>query len=94
MEKILENTEKANELAFIFKALSHPIRVQMIAGLIKNDECNVTKMVENLKASQPTISQHINVLKSSGIVKGYRKGNQICYKIDNDTVRKIYSVIS
>lgn len=93
MEKILESSGKANDLALIFKALSHPIRVKMVAGLIINDECNVTHMVKNLKVSQPAISQHINVLKTSGIVKGYRKGNQICYKVNSEIIKKIYSVL-
>ncbi|EKE04502.1 MAG: transcriptional regulator, ArsR family protein [uncultured bacterium] len=93
MKEIVKDIEKANELAFIFKALSHPIRVQIVAGLIKVDECNVSNMVKCLKASQPAISQHINVLKTLGVIKGYRKGNQICYKVDNETVRKIYNIL-
>lgn len=93
MKKIFTDIEKANELAFIFKALSHPIRVQIVAGLLKLDECNVSNMVKCLNASQPAISQHINVLKTVGVIKGYRKGNQICYKIDNDIVKRIYNVL-
>lgn len=93
MKKILEDIEKANSLALIFKALSHPLRVQLVAGFIKNSESNVTNMVNNLKVSQPTISQHINVLKTLGVVKGYRKGNQICYKVNNELVEKIYNIL-
>ena len=93
MENFWKKVEKVNDLADVFKALSHPIRVQLIAGLIEKDECNVTNMVKNLNVAQPTISQHINVLKTLGIVKGYRKGNQIYYKLDNDLVRKIYRVL-
>jgi ArsR family transcriptional regulator len=38
---------------------------------------------------QPTVSQHLNILKSAGIIKGYRNGTQVCYKIENCEVLKI-----
>lgn len=68
-------------MADIFKALSHPLRVQIVYGLMQNGECNVNKMCEALKVHQPTISQHLNILKYAGIIEGYRKGKQVCYKV-------------
>ena len=88
MDKI--NFEEVSE---IFKALSHPTRVKIIAGLIIKNECNVSKMVEGLGIPQPTVSQHLNILKSARIIEGYRKGNQICYKVVNEQVKKIFSVL-
>lgn len=81
------------ELAAIFKAISHPVRIKIVFGLMKKDECNVTKMVENLKVPQPTVSQHLNVLKSANIIEGFRNGNQICYKLTNETVKQIISAL-
>jgi predicted transcriptional regulator len=74
-------------LAFIFKALAHPVRIQIVAGLMKKDECHVNKMVEKLCLPQPVISQHLTVLKAAGIIIGCRKGNLICYKLVNEQVR-------
>lgn len=82
-----------NEIAEMFKALAHPTRAKIVAGLILKNECNVSKMVENLEISQPTVSQHLNILKSARIIEGYRKGNQICYKVINEQVKKIFSVL-
>lgn len=81
-----ENIEILSEK---FKALSHPIRLQIAMGLMKKENCNVTKMVEKLGMAQPKISQHLTILKSAGIIDGYRKGNQICYKLTCETTRKI-----
>lgn len=81
------------EIAEIFKAMGHPIRAKIVAGLLLNNECNVTKMVMGLGIAQPTVSQHLNILKAAHIIEGYRNGNQICYKVINETVKKIYSVI-
>ncbi len=89
----MDKTELEN-LAGLFKALSHPTRVQIVMGLIEKEECNVSKMVEKLGIAQPTISQHINILKSYNIIQGYRKGNQICYKIINNQVKKLFESIT
>ena len=80
-------------LSEIFKALSHPLRVQIVAGLIKKEECNVSTMVKKLGTPQPTVSQHLNILKSYGIIEGFRKGNQICYKVTNEQVKKIFKLL-
>jgi len=86
--------EKFNyeNFARLFKGLAHPLRVQIVAGLMQKEECNVSAMVEKLGASQPTVSQHINSLKNAGIIEGFRKGNQICYKVINEDIIKMFSV--
>jgi len=75
--------------AEIFKALAHPIRLKIVCGLIKKKECNVSIMVEKLELPQPTVSQHLNILKNAGIISGYRKGTQICYKVVDENAVKI-----
>ncbi len=75
--------------AEIFKALAHPIRLKIACGLAKKDECNVTVMVEKLGVAQPTVSQHLNILKNAGIITGYKKGTQVCYKITDEATKKI-----
>lgn len=81
-------------LAEIFKALSHPLRVQIVMGLLKKHECNVSTMVEKLGAPQPTVSQHLNILKACGVIEGFRNGNQICYKVTNEIAGKIFEALN
>lgn len=80
-------------LSEIFKGLAHPLRVQIVMGLIQKNECNVSTMVEKLGVPQPTVSQHLNILKSHGIIEGFRNGNQICYKVVNEQVKKIFKAL-
>ena len=86
----MEKSELEN-LSEIFKALAHPLRVQIVMGLIQKHECNVSTMVEKLGVPQPTVSQHLNILKSHGVIEGFRNGNQICYKVTNEQVKKLFS---
>lgn len=81
------------KLSEIFKALAHPIRLKIVCGLIKKEECNVSIMVEKLDVPQPTVSQHLNILKNAGIITGYKKGTQVCYKVTDEVAKKIIQAL-
>jgi len=83
------NYEKVSET---LKALAHPARLKMVAGLLKN-ECNVAQIQRVLGLPQSTISQHLRILKNAGIIKGRREGTKTCYRIIDARVRKIVEVI-
>ena len=78
-----------NEYSEIFKALAHPTRLTIAYNLSKKAECNVSKMSECLGVPQPTVSQHLTILKNANVITRYRNGNQICYKIEKQKVIKI-----
>ena len=80
-------------IANIFKALAHPVRVKIVAGLIEKTECHVGKMADGLNLPQPLVSQHLTILKNAGIIEGFRNGTQICYKVVNDDVRRIFAAL-
>ncbi len=84
---------KTENLLEIFKALSCKARFDIVVGLINHHECNVTKMAEKLQIPQPNVSQHLNILKNAKIIEGFRKGNQICYQVTNEQVKKIVEVL-
>jgi ArsR family transcriptional regulator len=66
--------------AEILKALGHPIRFCIVEGLISGEQ-NVATMVNCTGVPQPTVSQHLNILKAAGIIEGVRDGNQINYSV-------------
>lgn len=70
------------------KAIGHPVRLQLVIGLMQN-ECNVSKICKGLNIPQATTSQHLAILKSKGIIKGTRNGTSICYRIVDDGVREM-----
>lgn len=82
-----------DKISEIFKALAHPIRLKIVCGLIKKEECNVSIMVKKLEIPQPTVSQHLNILKNAGVITGYKKGTQVCYKVTNEVVKKIIKTL-
>lgn len=77
----------------IFKALANPIRLQMVDVLL-DDECCVTDVVNALGISQSTSSQHLSILKNCGIIYPEKHGTKTCYKVNNELVIKIISILS
>lgn len=75
--------EKVSET---LKALAHPARFRIVAGLLKN-ECNVAEIQEALGLPQSTISQHLRVLKSADIIKGRKEGTKTCYRVIDARIR-------
>ncbi|NHM27563.1 winged helix-turn-helix transcriptional regulator [Desulfofundulus sp. TPOSR] len=88
MNKVQQYEEKAE----LLKALAHPIRLCIVDGLI-NNECNVTRMRECLDLPQSTVSQHLGILKSRGIIRGRRQGTEICYTVTNELVKDLMKVL-
>jgi len=79
--------EDVVDYAEIFKALGHPTRLSIVIGLVDKNECNVNKMVTNLGLSQSNISQHLALLRRTGIVKCEKKGQEVCYRVENNNIK-------
>ncbi len=74
--------------AEILKALGHPVRYCIVEGLVSGEQM-VGSMVACTGVPQPTVSQHLNVLKAAGIIECRREGNKVYYEVLDPTVRKI-----
>lgn len=78
--------------AQILKALAHPTRLHIL-DLIREERPCVKMLEEELGLAQPNISQHLSLLRNIGVVAAEREGNQVCYRINNDTVLRILDAI-
>jgi predicted transcriptional regulator len=89
----MDNNFKAyNEAADILKALAHPVRLCIVKGLIDKGRCNVTFMQECLGLPQSTVSQHLQKLRSMGIVETDRNGLEIGYTVTNEKIKKLVQI--
>jgi DNA-binding transcriptional ArsR family regulator len=67
----------------VFEALAHPTRRQILQDL-KCGEMAAGQIAAQFKASGPTISRHLGVLKNAGLVTERRDGNRILYSLVGD----------
>lgn len=82
-----------NETAEMLKTIAHPVRLCIIKGLLENGECNVSHMQSCLRTPQSTISQHLQKLRTAGIIEGRRNGLEIYYQVCDDKVKAIIEVL-
>ena len=71
--------------ADMFRVMSAPMRLKIISSLC-NGEKNVGELLDEIKTTQPNMSQHLNTLYQAGVLGKRREGVQIYYRIVNDRV--------
>ena len=71
----------AEILANLFKALSEPVRLRILALLLKKGELCVCDLVDTLTLSQSVISRHLAYLRNNDIVTARREGVWMYYQL-------------
>ena len=83
------NYKELEAAAELLKVLAHPVRLCIVNGLIKNGPQNVSKMQGCLDMPQSTVSQHLQKLRSAGIITGERNGLEIVYRVSSEEAEKV-----
>jgi DNA-binding transcriptional ArsR family regulator len=73
----------ADTASDIFAALAHPTRRQILQDL-KGGELAAGEIAARFPASGPTISRHLSVLRTAGLVTERRDANRILYSLVSD----------
>jgi DNA-binding transcriptional ArsR family regulator len=73
-------TQTNEQLTGLFKALMHPVRLEILDILRAGEEC-VCHMEAHLGYRQAYISQHLTVLREAGLVLDRRDGWNIYYRV-------------
>lgn len=72
--------------AEMLKALGHPVRLGIMRRLAARPETCACDFGDVFAVKQPTISQHLKVLREAGLVTTRRRGTQICYSVRPDAI--------
>ena len=72
----------AMRVAEVAKALSDPIRIQLLDVLRKHaGKVCVCELVPLFDVSQPTVSHHLKVLREAGLVESEKRGLWVYYYV-------------
>ena len=84
----------ADELAVTFNALSDPVRLRMLSFLshAAGGATAAGDLVACVCRSQPTVSHHLQVLHSAGLVTRARDGSHVRYAIDRERLAAVLDV--
>jgi ArsR family transcriptional regulator len=69
------------DVVTIFKALSEPLRVEVIE-LLREQEMCVCDLCDRLNVAQSKLSFHLKTLKQAGLVRSRQEGRWIYYRLN------------
>ena len=78
-------------VANVFKALSHPTRLQILQ-LLKNGPLCVCEILPAIESEQSNTSQHLSILKAQSIVESRKEGAKVIYSVSNGEVYDMISI--
>jgi len=79
------------QMVLVFKALSHPFRLELLR-LLSGEESCVCHLVERTGRPQPYVSQQMSVLRRAGLVTTWRERQQIHYMMNQDRLHRALSL--
>ena len=78
--------------AKILKAMAHPSRLLILDQLAAGELC-VCELTEMIGADKSTVSKHLSVLKSAGLVSDDKRGLQVFYTLRVPCAVTLFSCI-
>jgi ArsR family transcriptional regulator len=89
-------------LAKMFKALSHPNRLQLYLEIARQHEasfqtgcdCFISDIIGSLKIGAPTISHHLKELTNAGLIITERKGKYLIARINEQAAEEARAILS
>jgi len=74
-----------------FKALAHPIRIQILDSL-RDGEKGVNELSEILKIEPANVSQQLAVLRMRNIVVGRKAGSNVYYSVSDTNLFRLLDI--
>lgn len=90
----LPDDNVAEDLARLAWAIAHPARVRIVRLLLSRATCMCGEIVDEMPLAQSTVSQHLKILKESGLVQGEVDGPKVCYCINAAKLRELKSLVA
>ncbi|MDT8375155.1 MAG: metalloregulator ArsR/SmtB family transcription factor [Mariprofundaceae bacterium] len=82
------------QMPLLFKALGDPVRLRLFCLLaLKGEQC-VCHLTRALRLPQSTISRHLGVLRSSGLVTARRDGKWMHYQPADDVPEELTRLLA
>jgi ArsR family transcriptional regulator len=81
-------------LASLAKALAHPARIRILRLLLAMPGCIGGTIVGSVGLAQSTVSEHLRILKSVGLITGEIDGPRVCYALDPSALQVLSGFIA
>lgn len=86
IESLQINYYNIKKASLVLRSLNHKLRQQIIKIIDENKKMTVTEIYVKLRLEQSVASQHLSILRKSGVVKTERDGKFIFYTINKERI--------
>ena len=83
--------ENIREASAAMQAMAHPLRLKILC-LVNNQELSVLEIVDAVGTSQSNVSQHLAVLRDTGVLAARKDANRDFYRIADPRVLEMISL--
>jgi ArsR family transcriptional regulator len=88
---LIGKSQNIEEAAVAMQAMSHPLRIKVLC-LLSSGEISVQEIVEAVGTTQGNVSQHLAILKASGMIASRSEGKKMLYRIEDKSIVKLISL--
>ncbi len=85
------NREIQQFKADFFKALSHPLRINILEILCEGDK-NVNELQSLCGVESAVISQQLAILRNKNIVKTQKEGTRVSYSLQDPMIQELLAI--
>lgn len=95
----MDRDPDVKRMARVFKALSHPNRLQLFMNLLdesrldlargRTHDCFLARLLGDLDIGAPTVSHHVKELVDAGLIDTERDGKQLVCSVRPDVLREL-----
>ena len=84
--------------AGLFQALANPTRIHIVECLFRGHEhprieVPVSELLERVNIGAANLSQHLNVLRSKGLVVSRKEGTQVYCQLRDDRIAQVLDIM-
>ncbi|MEN6534147.1 MAG: metalloregulator ArsR/SmtB family transcription factor [Bryobacteraceae bacterium] len=90
----VEGAAADDELALLAKAVAHPARLRILRLLSRREAQGCSQIVGELPLAQSTVSEHLRILKESGLIRSREEGARVEYCINSPVLRRFKALVA
>ena len=77
------------DMVEVFKAMSDPVRLELFTRIVDVPEMSCTQLVKEAEVSASTVSYHVKILKTAGLVAVRKQGRNYHYTARSEALEHL-----
>jgi DNA-binding transcriptional ArsR family regulator len=88
---LIGKSENIEQAAVAMQAMAHPMRIKILC-MLSSGELPVQEIVDAVGTTQSNVSQHLGILKASGMISAKRDATRVLYRIADKRVLRMITL--